>query len=511
MDNLQKKVGKVKSHRFAEASLGDEKYENTGGEVLTDGSRNKFSGDRQAGRHSFLPFYYWFLLIVLFIPSACAEDKLKIIEVDDEEEIIDEYEGIPFSNVPSVDDIVMYEVNPLLFGSSNCFQNIITRLDNIRDLGVNVLWLMPIHPIGEVNSVNSPYSVKNFKEVNPAYGNLNDLRQLVNEAHNRGMAVIIDWVANHTSWDNPWIANKSWYTQDASGNIIIPPGTNWNDVADLNFDNSYMRNAMIDAMKYWILKANIDGFRCDAADMVPFAFWKQAITELKKIPGRDLVLLAEGARKDHFDAGFQLIYGWDFYNALKKVYINGHSAATLASTQASEYNSVAAGKRILRFTTNHDESAWDGTPVALLGSQQAALSAFAVVVSSGGVPLLYSSQEVGAGGTIPFFYSYLVRWEQNPEVLAMYIKLMDVYSGSTALRKGTFSYSGNANVWLAIREKDQERVAVLVNTRNTISSVVLPALLANRELVDQLTGNSYQLGEMFEMSANQFLIFKIVE
>lgn len=169
----------------------------------------------------------------------------------------------PFDSVPTVNNIVMYEVNLRAFSSTGNIQGIISRLDEIKALGVNVIWLMPIYPDGDVNSVNSPYSVKDYKSVSLEYGKLSDLRSLTDLAHAKNMAVILDWVANHTSWDNAWISNASWYTQDNAGNIIIPPGTNWQDVADLNYSNTDMRKAMIDAMKYWTLEANTDGFRCD--------------------------------------------------------------------------------------------------------------------------------------------------------------------------------------------------------------------------------------------------------
>ena len=193
--------------------------------------------------------------------------------------------GTPFGQVPAPEDVIMYEVNLRAFSPGGDLQGVIDRLDNIRDLGVNVIWLMPIYPVGELNSVNSPYCVKNHKEVSPEYGTLNDLRKLTDEAHARGMAVIMDWVANHTAWDNPWIENKDWYTQNASGDIISPPGTNWLDVADLNFSNLEMREAMVDAMKYWVFEANVDGYRCDYADGVPYAFWTRAINAVDSING----------------------------------------------------------------------------------------------------------------------------------------------------------------------------------------------------------------------------------
>ena len=164
--------------------------------------------------------------------------------------------------------MVIYEANPKVFASSKSLKAIEDRLDEIQDLGVTVIWLMPIQPIGsDKTSVGSPYCIKNFKAVNPSYGTIDDLKSLVNKAHSMGMKVILDWIANHTSWDNPWITeHPDWYTKDANGNIISPAGMGWNDVADLNFKNTELRANMIDAMTYWVKEAGIDGFRCDYAD-----------------------------------------------------------------------------------------------------------------------------------------------------------------------------------------------------------------------------------------------------
>ncbi len=241
--------------------------------------------------------HFFRVIYLLIILTACskAEDNNPLPYTDPD---------APFAGVPATSDIAMYEINLRAFSAGGTFQGILPRLDSIKKLGINVIWLMPIYPIGQkkmIPPMGSPYSVKNYLEVNPELGTLDDLKNLVRESHKRGMAVILDWVANHTAWDNPWIENKSWYTQDGNGIIISPPGTNWLDVADLNYENDEMRTAMISAMKYWILNANVDGFRCDAADFVPFDFWKQAIDSLNKLPGRKLILLAEGARSDHFD------------------------------------------------------------------------------------------------------------------------------------------------------------------------------------------------------------------
>ena len=220
-------------------------------------------------------------------------------------------EELPFVT-PAIADIVMYEVNVPALTTTHNLQGVTARLDSIEGMGINTIWLMPIFTIGDLNSFGSPYCVKDYTAVNPDLGTLADLQNLVKEAHSRNIAVILDWVANHTAWDNNWINNEGWYSVDGSGNIISPPGTGWNDVADLNFTNTDMRLAMIDAMEYWVAEADIDGFRCDAADYVPFDFWKQALDSLKNNTDKNLILLAEGARADHFTAGFQLNFSWNF-------------------------------------------------------------------------------------------------------------------------------------------------------------------------------------------------------
>ena len=226
----------------------------------------------------------------------------------------------PVRQLPKLSEMVVYEVNPLVFGPDGTFSNTTERLSDIKDLGVNVLWLMPIFPEGQLNGVGSPYAVQNYTEVAPSLGNITDLKQLVKEAHKLEMAVIIDWVANHTAWDNPWIENDSWYTKDSQGNIINPPGTNWQDVAELNYNNEEMRNEMIKSMKFWVETCNIDGFRCDAVDFVPFDFWKQAIDSLQAMEGRSLIFLAESGKKESLTAGFQFNYSWDFQSKLVSIF-----------------------------------------------------------------------------------------------------------------------------------------------------------------------------------------------
>jgi glycosidase len=412
----------------------------------------------------------------------------------------------PFTEIPITSDIVMYEVNERAFSTSGNFAGIISRLDKIKELGVNVIWLMPTTPIGSVNSINSPYCVKNYTGVNPEFGNLEDLRTLVREAHLRGMSVILDWVANHTSWDNPWIANTSWYTQDSLGNIIHPAGTNWQDVADLNFNNAAMRLEMIKAMKYWILTANVDGFRCDAADFVPFDFWKQAIDDLRLIPNREIIMLAEGSRSDHFTAGFDMNFSWDFFGKNKNVFKNNYAASDLFTTSTLEYSTITPGKQKLRFTSNHDECAWDDTPLGLFGGIQASLSAFVISSFMDGVPLIYNGQEVGCTVKLPYFSNSPINWSTNPTMLTEYKRLINLRNTHTAIRTGTITDYSNADLVAFKKQKNADEVFVIANSRNSAKTFTVPIALVGTVWINTSDNTSITLGSSINLSAFEYTI-----
>jgi len=444
-----------------------------------------------------------FLLLVLMFAFYGCKDKDVVQE--DPEVIIDPGQagylqyGTPLDSVPQGRDIQMYEVNLRAFSNSGDLEGVTSQLDRLDSLGINVIWLMPIHPIGSVNSVNSPYSVKNYLEVSEEYGDLDALRTLTDAAHSRGMAVIMDWVANHTSWDNPWMQHKSWYTQDANGNVISPAGTNWADVADLNYENDSMRLAMIDAMKYWILEANVDGFRCDYADGVPFDFWQQAIGELRNIPNRAIIMLAEGERSDHYAAGFDLTYGWSFYSALLNVY-NGTAASQLNSFHLAEYTAIPVGKHKLRFTSNHDECAWVDSPVGLFNGLQGAMTASAINMMFGGAQLLYTGQEVGYANPISFFSNTNINWNLNPTVFQFYKRLGHFYKNSLATKKGFFTHYSTNELVCFKRQWEDEEVFILANPSYSTIDFVLPTSLQNSSWTDVLSGNAVALGSNVSMS-----------
>jgi glycosidase len=412
----------------------------------------------------------------------------------------------PYTDIPSTSDIIMYEINERAFSVSGTFSGILPRLDSIKELGVNVIWLMPIFPIGVIKSINSPYCVKNYRDVNPEYGNLDDLRTLVREAHKRKMAVILDWVANHTSWDNPWIQNKSWYTQDGNGIIISPPGTGWLDVADLNYNNSDMRMEMIRCMKYWLLAANVDGFRCDAADYVPYSFWKQAIDTIKKVPNRKVILLAEGSRSDHFAAGFQLNFGWNFFSATKNVFKNNQIAGSIYQANQSEYGSIPAGDQKLRFTSNHDEDASDDTPLGLFGGKTASMSAFVISAFMGGVPLIYNGQEVGCPVKLPFFSRSPINWNTNPDMVKEYRWLMQLRTTHQAFRTGSLESYADSNIVTFRRRSGIDEVFVFSNTRSITETFHVPVYIQNTTWKNASGGATFILDSLVNLNPFEYLI-----
>ena len=447
------------------------------------------------------------LLFLTIILISCKEGENPLVESPVTQDTTTVY-GTPFQNIPAIEDIVMYEVNERAFSTAGNLQGVTSRLDSIKALGVNVIWLMPIYPIGEINSVNSPYCVKNYLAVNSEFGTLTDLRILVEEAHNRNIAVILDWVANHTAWDNPWIDSTNWYTKDGNGNIISPAGTNWADVADLNYNSKNMRLAMIEAMKYWILKANVDGFRCDAADMVPFDFWQQAISKLNELKERKLIFLAEGSRADHFTAGFDINFSWTFYNNLKNIFKYNDDASTVFNINTSEYNNIPAGKEKLRFTTNHDESAWDATPMTLFNGKQGALAASVITSYLNGIPLIYGSQEVGTVSIVPFFTKQPIDWLLNPDMLSSYKKIFAFYNSSNALRKGTLESFPNSAVVSFRKTIMNEQVLVLVNTRNSNTVYNIPTTLQSTIWNNAFDNSSITLSTTISLSAYQYIVLK---
>jgi glycosidase len=368
---------------------------------------------------------------------------------------------------------------------------------------------MPVFKMGQVKAIGSPYCVADYRAIDPEFGTLEDLKTLIAEAHDRKMAVIIDWVANHTAWDHPWITqHPEWYTTNAAGVIVHPPGTNWQDVADLNFANPALQLAMIDEMKYWVFEVGIDGFRFDAADYVPFVFWKSAMDNLKGITDRKLLFLTEGERPDHYNAGMPLIYGWNWNFNLQQVFGSAQSPVTnLFTANTAETNASPAMR--LRFATNHDQSAWDATPVTKFGGIEGAYAAQAAAVLMGGVPLIYTGQEVGVTGTQSFFTKDPVNWSANPGLSERYGALYALRVNHEALRYGTLKPYSHPNVLAFERIFDGDRVLVVINTRANAVTYNLPTALQGLQGQELLRSEPVVLGNSLALAAHEVRVVAV--
>lgn len=418
--------------------------------------------------------------------------------------------GTPFANVPDRQDATIYQVNIRAFSTQGGLKGITARLDSIKALGVNVVYLMPIFPVGSLKSVNSPYCVKDYKAVSPEFGNLDDLRNLVDGAHSRNMSVMLDWVPNHTSWDNDWISShKDWYLQDASGNIVIPPGTNYTDVAQLNYNNATMRKEMIKSMKYWVYTANVDGFRCDYADGVPFDFWKQALDSLRNISTHKLLMLAEGGRADHFTAGFDYIFGFNYYGQMKSIFSSNQPVTKLDALNVSDYTTATNGQQVVRYLSNHDVNGSDGTTLDLFGGINGSMAAFVVVAYMKGIPMIYNGQEVGTPFKLVFpFTSADINWTLNPSITADYKKVIALRNSSAAIRRGQLTSYSNADICAFTKVQGAETVFVVSNLRNASLNYTLPANIANTTWTNALTGAAVSLTSQLNLGAYGYLVLK---
>ncbi len=416
--------------------------------------------------------------------------------------------GAPFAGVPDPRDVSIYQVNIRAFSASHDLQGVIARLDSIGALGVNVIYLMPVYPVGVLKSINSPYCIRSFDSVGTEYGTLTDLRNLVDGAHSRNMAVILDWIVNQTSWDHPWITqHPDWYLRDAGGNIEALSG--YADVAALNFASTAMRSAMITAMESWVFRANIDGFRCDYADNPPIDFWQQAIDTLRHITSHQLLLLAEGTRAANYGAGFDYNFGMQFYGASLKPIFTGSPVTLIDVSDSVEFLDVSAPKQIARYLTNHDVDGSDGAPVTLFGGIPGSTAAFVVVALRKGVPFVYNGTEVAFPTAITFpFMTVTVDWTINPSVTVGYKQIIGFRNNSVAIRRGAVKAFDNSDVCAFTKTSGDSSALVLVNLRNTTVSYPVPAALQNTSWMDGFAGTPVTIGSQVSLAPYQYIVLR---
>jgi len=382
-----------------------------------------------------------------------------------------------------VKSATVYEVNVRQYSSNSKLASVTSDIPRLKSLGVDVLWLMPIYPIGVTNrlgSLGSPYSIKDYKKVNPEFGTAADLKALVKAAHKAGMHVILDWVANHTAWDNAWVtSHPDWYTQ-VNGQIISPAGTGWNDVADLNYDNQDMRAEMISSMKYWVTNFDVDGFRCDAAGMVPQDFWEQATTEFAK--SKKLFMLAEdGSSSGLLENAFNANYSWSLLGNLKTLASGYGSQTQIENLMDQESYTYPTGTFPLNFITNHDENSWNGTAHEFYGAAEDAMAVLTYTLP--GMPLIYNGQEIGLDKRLAFFEKDPISWKaygtKGKAKTLFYTQLNSIKENNPALWAGTaggsitFLQSDNPSVMAFVRAKGTNKVLTVINLTTEKQTVTL--------------------------------------
>ena len=305
-------------------------------------------------------------------------------------------------------DATIYEVNVRQYTTEGTFSAFEEHIPRLQELGVDILWFMPIQAIGEVErkgTLGSYYSIYNYTEVNSEFGTLQDFKSVVDKAHASGMKVILDWVANHTSRDAVWLENEDWYVTDSNGKIVAP--YDWSDVAKLNYDNEDMRDAMVQSMLWWVREADIDGFRCDVANEVPTDFWLRATDSLKAIKP-DIFMLAEAEEPELNVKAFDAYYAWDFHHKMNMV-AKGEGNVDSLRLSLNRMNSRFDDRAIpMYFTSNHDENSWNGTEFERMGDAVSTFTVLTYVLP--GMPLIYNGQEVGFNRRLEFFEKDNIDW-----------------------------------------------------------------------------------------------------
>ena len=318
----------------------------------------------------------------------------------------------------------IYEVNTRQYTAEGTFKAFVEHLPRLKQMGVEILWFMPIHPIGtekRKGSLGSYYSIKNFREVNSEFGNLEDFKLMVETIHNSGMRIILDWVANHAAWDNNWtLTNPDFFERDEELKFKSP--YDWTDVIQINHSNVQEQDAMIDAMSYWITECNIDGFRADLAHLTPLSFWIKARTALDKMKP-ELVWLAETEELSYHQA-FDISYTWKWMHASEEFVKSDFDVSKLLSLLSSASRDFGNELRMY-YTSNHDENSWNGSEYEKYGIYARALAVFANTYIHS-VPLIYSGQELPCKKRLSFFDKDQIDWDEQPALHSFYSILLQL-------------------------------------------------------------------------------------
>jgi glycosidase len=428
--------------------------------------------------------------------SACALLLFALVAACRAQEVVDVSKLTARPTVDWARDGVIYEIYPRVFSDRGDFNGVTARLDDLKKLGVNILWLMPINPIGEKDKkggIGSPYAVRDYYDINRAYGTKADLRRLVAEAHAREMKVITDQVLNHTAWDNKLISeHPEFYKHDANGHISYPE--DWTDVAWLDYSNPKLRSYMIEMLTYWVREFDLDGFRFDVAGKPPTDFWEEARAALEKVKP-NVFWLAEGDRPDQQVKAMDADYAWSLHSAMTDVWQGKKPARAIRESWQKQHDRWPKGALHMMISDDHDER----RAIARFG-EPGALAAQALMFTLDGIPLVYNGMEVGdtaESGAPALFENLKIFWpiaEKRPEFPRFYHRMIGLRKSSEALRRGELEWVSNTSDACVIsflrRAKTEEALVVINSCNRPLTARLEAAVEGFREVTPELTSDA---------------------
>lgn len=431
--------------------------------------------------------------------NACSSPKPSVTANN-----INPYQPQPYVQLSHPEwskNAAVYQINIRQFTAQGTFSAAAEQLNRLKDLGVKILWLMPVQPIGELNrkgTLGSPYSVRDYYGVNSEFGTADDLKAFIAKAHQLGLYVILDWVANHTAWDNVLVKqHPEWYLRDWKGDFRPTPWWDWDDIIELDYSNSDLRRYMTGAMKYWVQEFGVDGFRCDVAGFVPLDFWEQARKELDSI--KPVFMLAEFEGRDFHAKAFDMTYGWTWHQALHDIVI-GHADVNKLRVYYS-WNEKYYPQNIMRMlgVSNHDQNAWEGTEFEMFGDALHAAMALSVVGE--GMPMIYNGQEAGNDRRLAFFERDPIIWREH-ENGKLYKKLLALKRDNTALWNADWGArmlpvhnNQPAQILSFVRQNTKDKVFAVFNFSDTPQHVSFKQHLHHGSYTDYLSGETVQFNE----------------
>jgi glycosidase len=431
------------------------------------------------------------------------EDGSKVCKSKEGHDIFHYFKEPEFMTPPEILDVsevkqpdwaktaTIYEVNIRQYTPEGTFEAFEKHLPRLQELGVDILWFMPIQPIGKKKrkgTLGSYYSIQAYTDVNPEFGKLEEFKELVKKCHEMGFHVVLDWVANHTAWDHPWIKkHPDWYTRDEKGRIVYP--ADWTDVADLNYENADMRKAMIEAMRFWLREADIDGFRCDVAGLVPLNFWEAARSELDK--EKEIWMIAEDESQYFLlNRAFNANYASSFHHVMNDIAEGKKKASDVLAWYEVKEGLYPEGAYPMHFTTNHDENSWNGTVFERLGDSYKTFALLTYLMP--GMPLIYSGQEAGLDKRLSFFEKDTINWSDK-SLSSFYQTLNQLKAENPAL------WNGSAGGDLIKIQNDQADHALTFARRKGGNKVILIANLSpeKRTIMTQMDEVQGRYQEVF--------------